>query len=161
MTGSANPIIDGADRHFNCNSPDGPVTSRICLNVWPYQFAMDGESKSRTASIDRLSSLGATSLLYITLDIAAGQMKDSLLVQCLTHLASCWNRSRSCLVSYFTTTTQKLQKIDMAAPDGIRKSLMNKPNGWYLFCAKHQCGSMFCKVDWFTDASMTSPLRLF
>jgi len=43
---------------------------------------MDGESKSRTASIDRLSSLGATSLLYITLDIAAGQMRDSLLVQC-------------------------------------------------------------------------------
>lgn len=43
---------------------------------------MEGESKSRTASIDRLSTLGATSLLYITLDIAAGQVKDTLLVQC-------------------------------------------------------------------------------
>jgi hypothetical protein len=43
---------------------------------------MDGESKSRTASIDRLPTLGATSLLYITLDIAAGQVRDSLLVQC-------------------------------------------------------------------------------
>jgi hypothetical protein len=43
---------------------------------------MDGESKSRTSYIDRLSSLGGESLLYITLDIAEGQVKDTLLVQC-------------------------------------------------------------------------------
>ena len=43
---------------------------------------MEGESKSRTSYIDRLSPLGATSLLYITLDIAVGQIRDSLLVQC-------------------------------------------------------------------------------
>ena len=43
---------------------------------------IDSESKSRSGHIDRLKVLGGESLLYVTLDIAEGQVKDSMLVQC-------------------------------------------------------------------------------
>lgn len=43
---------------------------------------MDGDSKSRSNYVERLSSLGGESLLYITVDIADNNPKDTLKVQC-------------------------------------------------------------------------------
>lgn len=41
-------------------------------------------SQSRTILVDKMPALGATSLLYVTLDIGMGQLKDRMIVECFS-----------------------------------------------------------------------------
>jgi len=50
------------------------------VNIKP----LETKSQSRAILVEKMPTLGATSLLYVTLDIGMGQMKDRMIVECFS-----------------------------------------------------------------------------
>ena len=65
---------------------------------------MDITSQYRAILVDKMPTIGATSLLYVTLDIGMGQLKDRMVVECFnSNGKKLWTEEASSVMSWSAT----------------------------------------------------------